>query len=284
MSTKRDLSLVNCTISGLLAMVLSIPLHEFFHFLTCLIYRIPVYWFSANAVNNSDDFDYMALAPFHRVMAAGGSASILNTIIGAVLFFVIIRCSMGPIMRIFLIQYYACHMCEGFGYFMVNGISGSFGDWGNVFSLFPDSTVVVMRIVLTILGSAGILFTMFSLNYMSYYFIQDRQNKTERFHVGLKLYLLPFIATSIFSVIVDMNSILMKEGYFGSNIFFSIVVRFMFIPLFWGFMFTWVMVRPPAEGRFLYEIPKEPKHILWAVTVILLLIDLFVLAPGIMIS
>ncbi|MBQ3334867.1 MAG: hypothetical protein IJG85_04675 [Eubacteriaceae bacterium] len=282
MTEKRNLSLVNCTVSGLLAMVLTIPVHEFFHFLTSIIYGQEVICFAANAVNASESFDFMALSPFHRAMAAGGSASIINAIIGIILFFIIIKCTMGPMLRTFLIQLYAFQMCEGFGYFMINGIFGSFGDWGNVFGYFPDSTVMVMRIVLGILGVAGILFTMFSLNYMSYAFIRDPQNRSERLHVGLGLYLLPFIATSIFSTIVDMNSILMAEGYFESNPFFSIAVRFTFIPLFWAFMFTWIMVKPPKESRFLYELPSEPRYILWVVTAILLLIDLFVLAPGIM--
>ncbi|WP_026665452.1 hypothetical protein [Butyrivibrio sp. FC2001] len=284
MSDKKDLSLLNCTISGLLAMVLSVPFHEFTHFLTDIIYGHEVYVFCANAVSNSDDFDFMALTPFHRAMAAGGSASIINVMIAIILFFIIIKVNMGPVMRMFMIQYYAMHMCLGFGYFMVNGIFGAFGDWGNVFGLFPDSTVMIMRIVLGTLGSAGILFTMFSLNYFSYYFIKDTTDKKERFHVGLGLHLLPFIATSVFSVIVDMNSYLMKAGYFDNNIFFSIAVRFIFIPLFWAFLYTWTLVKPPKEGRFKYELTKKPEYILWIITIILLLIDLFVLAPGIVIN
>lgn len=65
------------------------------------------------------------------------------------------------------------------------------------------------------------------------------------------------------------------------NIFFSIAVRFIFIPLFWGFMFTWCMVKPPKEGRFADHITKNAQVVLWIVTAVLLLIDLFVLAPGI---
>ena len=279
--SKKDFSLLTCTMSGMLAFVLSVPVHEFVHFLTDLIYGHEVIIFSANAVLSSDDFDFMSLPPFHRAMAAGGSASIVNIITAIIVFFVIIKVAMGPKLRVFLIQYFAMQMCIGFGYFMVNGLFGAFGDWGNVFGLFPDSTVVIMRIILGTLGCAGILFTMFALNYMSYYFIKKVDDKKERFHVGLGLYLLPFIASSVFAVIVDMNSILMREGYFESNPFFSIAVRFMFIPLFWGFMFTWVMVKHPKESRFIYNLPSDPQYILWGITVILMLIDLFVLAPGI---
>ncbi len=283
MKKDRDFSLVNCTMSGLLASILSVPLHEFFHFLTDKIYGIEVYWFTANAVESAG-CDFMSLPPFHRAMAAGGSASILNVIIAVILFFIIIRVKMKAQSRVFLIQYYACHMCLGFGYFMINGIFGAFGDWGNVFAYFPESTVAVMRIVLGLLGSAGILFAMFSLNYMSYYFIEDADDSKLRLHVGLGLHLLPFIVNALFSFIIDMNSLLMRSGYFSENIFFSIAVRFMFIPLFWAFMFTWKMVKPPKESRFLYELPKKPNYVLCTITIILALIDLFVLAPGIRIS
>ena len=278
---RKDFSLLNCTMSGMLAFVLSVPVHEFIHFLTDIIYDHEVIWFSAGAVLSSDDYDFMALSPFHRAMAAGGSASVINALVAILLFFVIIKVQMGPGLRVFLIQYYAMQMCLGFGYFMVNGLFGAFGDWGNVFGLFPDSTVVIMRIVLGVLGSAGIVFTMFALNYMSYYFIKHVDDRKERFYVALGLHLLPFIASSVFAVIVDMNSILMREGYFDANPFFSIAVRFMFIPLFWGFMFTWVMVKHPKESRFRYKLPSEPRYVLWGVTIILLLVDLFVLAPGI---
>ncbi len=280
----KDLSLVNCTVSGLLALVLTIPLHEFFHFATDLIYGRDVIWFSAVAVQSGDNIDLMTLSSFHRIMLAGGSASIINIIIGLVLFVIIINVSMGPMMRIFLTQYMGMHLSVGFGYFMIGGMFGGFGDWGNVLGLFDESTVVIMRIVLAVIGSIGVVFTFFALNYMSYYFIKDPGDKSERFYVALRLHLIPFIASFAFAAIVDMNSILMKEGYVDAHPMFNILVRFMLIAFFWAFMFTWVMVKPPKKSRFLYPLVMEPQVVLWVVTAILLAIDLFVLAPGIRIS
>jgi len=44
---RKDFSLLNCTMSGMLAFVLSVPVHEFIHFLTDIIYDHEVIWFSA---------------------------------------------------------------------------------------------------------------------------------------------------------------------------------------------------------------------------------------------
>ena len=282
-NNKKDLSMLNCTMSGLLALVLMVPLHEFFHFATSLIYGQDVLWFSANAVAEGDNIDYSTLNFFDRIMLPGGSASILNIIIAMILFFILIKVSMGPMMRIFLIQYMGMHMCEGFGYFMIGGMFGGFGDWGNVLSAFADQpgTVTALRVTLSVIGSAGIVFSFFAMNYMSYYFIENNQDRKERFYVGLRLYLVPFIVTTVFSVIVDMNSRLYKLGYGAANPGFTILTKFMMISFFWAFMFTWVMVKPPKESRFLYHLVKEPKYVMWAVTAVLLAIDLFVLAPGI---
>lgn len=74
---QKDFSLLNCTMSGMLAFVLSVPIHELYHFLTDLIYGHDVIWFSANAVDSTEGYDFMALSPFHRAMAAGGSASVI---------------------------------------------------------------------------------------------------------------------------------------------------------------------------------------------------------------
>lgn len=78
---RKDFSLLNCTMSGILAFVLSVPVHEFIHFLTDIIYDHEVIWFSAGAVLSSDDYNFMALSPFHRAMAAGGSASVINALV-----------------------------------------------------------------------------------------------------------------------------------------------------------------------------------------------------------
>ncbi len=71
-----------------------------------------------------------------------------------------------------------------------------------------------------------------------------------------------------------------KSG--GLSIGSMILFNFMWIPFFWGFMFTGVMkVNQPKESRFLYDLPKKPNFVLIAVGIILMAIDIFVFGPGI---
>ena len=232
------------------------------HVVTCRIYGQEVTYFAANAVGQGDNLDISTLASFHRIMVAGGSASIVNVIVGMILFFIVLKVSMGPTMRIFLTQWMGMHMCMGFGYMMIGGFFRGFGDWGQVCQYFEPGSVVVMRIILATVGSIGSVFTFFALNYMSYYFIEDPGNRKERFHVALRLHLIPFFVSSIFGVIVDLNSKLIREGYADANPGFLITCRFMLLGFFWAFFFTWVMVKPPKQTRFLYFLTREPKFIM----------------------
>ena len=86
----KDQPLANCIATGLLAFVLTIPMHELFHLLTFYAYEFgdQLTMFSATCVGfDETQVDFQSLAPFHRIMAAGGSASILNAIIGLGLFY-----------------------------------------------------------------------------------------------------------------------------------------------------------------------------------------------------
>ena len=56
----------------------------------------------------------------------------------------------------------------------------------------------------------------------------------------------------------------------------------MWIPFFWGFMFTGVMkVLPPKQSRFRYDIPAKPNWVLLAIGLILTAFSFIVLGPGI---
>lgn len=280
MNQKRNLTIVNCIATSLLAFVLTIPMHELFHLLTFYVYGFgnQVTVFSATCVGfDEQQVAFGNLAPFHRVMVAGGSASILNTIIGMVLFFVLLKCRMRSLMRVFLIQLMGAHLATGFGYFMIDPLT-QLGDWGNVFATFPDApgVVLTMRIVLFVLGAAGIVFTFFALNYMSYYFIEDPADKHERLYVATRLHMVMLIVAVIVGCIGGVIS-----PASGSSYFAVIFANMEWIVFFWAFMFTWVMVKHPKESRFLYGIPQESNYLLLIISVALILIDLFVLGPGI---
>ena len=212
-------------------------------------------------------------------MVAGGSASILNAIIGVAVLLVLIKVKdMAPLIRMFLIQFMGAQLSEGFGYFMIGGFFAT-GDWNLVFEYFEPGTVVAMRIVLSIIGSAGVVFTFFVLNYMSYWFIEDLSDRSERFYVAFRLHMLPLIFGAVVGIIVSLISPAIASGEL--TLATSLLYNLMWITFFWGFMFTWVMVKPPVKSRFLYKLPAEPHYIVMIAAAVLILFDILVLGPGI---
>ncbi len=281
MNDKKDLSLFNCIGSSLLAIFFTVPVHELFHALTSLAYGDKIIIYSATAVQPGDLINYEALSPFNRIMVTGGSASILNAIIGVVLAIVLLKCSMGSASRLFLTQLMGAHLCQGFGYFLIGGIFGA-GDWGNVFSYLSDmpGLISTLRIVLSILGSAGIVVSFFLLNHMSYYFIEDPTDKKEKKSVAFRLHLMMLILGTLIGVLTT----LIGPHYRSAGLSIGMVILFncMWIPFFWGFMFTGVMkVKQPKESRFLYKIPEKPNFVLISAGIVLMAIDIFVFGPGI---
>ena len=280
MEKTKDLSIINCVASALIVYFCTIPLHELIHLVTFYIYGDKCYYFTSFNVKNMELFDYTTLPTFHRIMVTGGSASILNAIIGIVLFVILLKVKMSPMLRLFMIQYMGLHMNVGLGYFMNGGMVG-LGDWGNVFSYFKDSPgfVTTLRVILTIAGFAGAIAMFFILNYMAYYFIKDTSDKKERRIVAAKLYLTTFFTGLLALLASYSQNPAIRSGAMSKTTIF--VSPFMFIGFFWGFMFVGFFVKPPKENRFLYEIPKKPNYILLAIGIIMLLISTFVLGPGV---
>ena len=284
MNNKKDLSIINCIATAMLAYFLTIPVHELFHLLTDYAYGDKVTWFSAGAVQPMGSIDYMSLAPFHRIMVTGGSASILNFIIGIILAVIVLKASMGPMMRLFLVQLTGTQLTTGIGYFMIGGFFGV-GDWGLVYSHLSDQPglITALRIVLSMVGGLGIVGLFFLLNYMSYYFIEDKDNKKERLSVAFKLHLIVLLIGYPIGIFVTLMSPAMGSGELSLGL--GILYNMMWISFFWGFMFTGVMhTLPPKESRFICKLPARPNWLLFAVSVVLILIDIFVFGPGIRIN
>ena len=213
-------------------------------------------------------------------MVAGGSASVLNMIIGMILLIILLKAKMGTTMRVFLIQLMGGHLAVATGYFFIGGVFG-FGDWGLVYEQFPEGSGIVLglRIVLSIVGTIGIVFSFFALNYMSYYFIEDTADRKERFRVAAKLHLVMVILGFGVALLAMTKSPAIKSGELSYVL--SLFYDLMWIVPFWAFMFTWVMVKPPKKSRFLYNLPEKPKYILWVLGLALTIFDIFVLGPGI---
>lgn len=277
---QNDQSIINCLATTMLAVFITVPGHELLHLLTHIIYGSRLVCYSAGAVE-AVVADMESLSPFHRIMVAGGSASIINVIIDIILAVVLLRAKLGPMVRLFLTQLMGMQAVQGIGYFMIGGLFGA-GDWGNVYRALTEypGLVSVLRIVLSVLGVAGVLGLFFFLNYLSYYFIEDKDNKVERMHVAVNLHLLPLIIGFSLGMICSFMSPMANTG--ALSIGESILFNFMWIPFFWGFMFTGVMkTLPPKMSRFLYRLPEKPNWMLLGVAVILMLVDIIIFAPGI---
>ena len=279
METRKDLSLLNCTAAAMLACFITVPGHELLHLLTHMVYGSKLLWYSAGAVDAIVP-DYSVLSPFHRIMVAGGSASILNTIFGIILLIVLLKCKMGSLTRVFLTQLMGAQFVQGVGYFLIGGLFGA-GDWGNVYAQLTEypGLITFLRIGLSVAGAAGIVALFFILNYMSYYFIENKDDKQERRFVAFRLHLLVLIIGFAVGMICTALSPMTKTGELSNGLGF--LYNMMWIPFFWGFMFTGFMVKPPKKGRFLYLLPRKGNYVLAAISVILVLVEIFVLGPGI---
>ena len=185
----------------------------------------------------------------------------------------------GATLRVILIQLFGAQMATAVGYFFFGGLIGM-GDWGSVWTSLADSPglVTALRIILSVVGAFAIVFTFFVLNYFSYDFIHDPADKKERFSVAAKLHLTMFIMgmTVPFLTMIKSPAIASGELSMLDVLFFNMA----WIVFFWGFMFTWVMVRHPKESRFKMDLPAKPNIILLLISVILVCLDIFILGPG----
>ena len=281
MKKQKDMTLVNCISTALLACFITVPGHELLHLLTHMAYGSKLLYYSAGAVDAAVA-DWESLSVFDRIMVAGGSASILNAVFGIVLMIILLKTKkMKPMMRLFLTQLMGGQMVQGIGYFLIGGLFGA-GDWGQVYSRLAEYPGIVsaLRIVLSVTGACGIMALFFILNHMSWYFIENVDDRKERIYVAFRLHLIVLIVGFTIGMICSGLSPAMKDGFLNWGMCF--LFNFMWIPFFWGFMFTGIMkVLPPKKSRFLYRLPSEPDWILLGVSIALALTEIFVFGPGI---
>jgi len=280
MNQKKNLTIINCLASAFIVYFITVPGHELLHVLTSLIYGEKILLYSALCVD-SVPADYASMSAFDRIMVTGGSASILNAIFGIILLIILLKKQLKPMSRLFLTQLMGAQLVQGFGYFLIGGLF-SVGDWNNVFTSLADNPGVVsaLRIILSVIGSGGIVALFFILNRMSYYFIENKEDKKERVSVGFNLHMtILFVGVIVNTIATFLNpAIKMGHSSYGTFLLFN----FMWIPFLWGFLFTGPMkTLPPKENLFLFHLPEKPNWILFCVGAVLILVDIFVFGPGI---
>lgn len=284
MEQKKDMSLINCIATAMLAYFFTIPFHESIHAVTYLIYGDKIVNFTAGSVKVAGIVDFTKLSPFHRIMSSG-SASILNALIGIILFIILIKVTDMPAMlRLFLTQLMGGQLLEGFGYFLIGAFS--VGDWGNVFSLFSDSpgTVTVMRIILGVTGAVSAVVILYIATYMTYCFVEDPADKTKRKAAAIRVDLMLFLVSYIVGGLATINLPLVKSGEMSYWMF--LFFNSMWVIYLVAFFYAWggIMAKPPKVGAFRCSIPKEPHPFIWALALILILVDIIIFGPGITFS
>ena len=280
MNRTKNLTIINCLASAFIVYFITVPGHELLHVLTSLIYGEKILFYSALCVD-SIPADYAGMSVFDRIMVTGGSASILNAIFGIILLIILLKKQLKPMSRLFLTQLMGAQFVQGIGYFLIGGLF-SVGDWNNVFAALADNPGLVnaLRIILSVIGAVGIVALFFILNRMSYYFIENKEDKQERVSVGFHLHMTILIIGVIVNTIATFLSPAVKMGHLGSGTF--LLFNFMWIPFLWGFLFTGPMkTLPPKENLFLFHLPEKPNWILFGLGVVLILVDIFVFGPGI---
>jgi len=280
MNQKKKLTIINCLASAFIVYFITVPGHELLHVLTSLIYGEKILFYSALCVD-SVPADYASMSAFDRIMVTGGSASILNAIFGIILLIILLKKQLKPMSRLFLTQLMGAQLVQGFGYFLIGGLF-SVGDWNNVFTSLADNPGVVsaLRIILSVIGAGGIVALFFILNRMSYYFIENKEDKQERVSVGFNLHLTILFVGVIVNTIATFLSPAIKMGHSSYGTF--LLFNFMWIPFLWGFLFTGPMkTLPPKENLFLFHLPEKPNWILFCIGAVLILVDIFVFGPGI---
>lgn len=280
MKKQKDYSLLNCFATAMLACFITVPGHELLHLLTHMVYGSKLLYYSAGAVDAAVA-DWSALSVFDRIMVAGGSASIINALIAVILLIILLKAkNLKAMTRVFLTQLMGAQFVQGIGYFLIGGLFSA-GDWGNVYERISDvpNLVTVLRIVLSVLGCGGIVALFFILNYLSYSFIENKDDRKERRYVGFRLHMTVLIVGFTVGMICSGLSPTMKDGYLNWGM--CILFNFMWIPFLWGWLYTGYLMKPPKNSRFLYKLPTDPNWILLAVGVILVLVEIFVFGPGI---
>ena len=280
MKKQKDYSLLNCFATAMLACFITVPGHELLHLLTHMVYGSKLLYYSAGAVDAAVA-DWSALSVFDRIMVAGGSASIINALIAVILLIILLKAkNLKAMTRVFLTQLMGAQFVQGIGYFLIGGLFSA-GDWGNVYERISDvpNLVTVLRIVLSVLGCGGIVALFFILNYLSYSFIENKDDRKERRYVGFRLHMTVLIVGFTVGMICSGLSPAMKDGYLNWGM--CILFNFMWIPFLWGWLYTGYLMKPPKNSRFLCKLPTDPNWILLAVGIILVLVEIFVFGPGI---
>ena len=263
----------------IIAVNLTAPPHELTHLLTQMAAGYSPVNLSFGAALTEGTTYVNTESVFWKIMMEG-SAALFNILVGTVLLVLLKKFRFTDTWRVLLLQLTLLHLCMGFGYFLRDSISYSpnngMGDWSKVLDRFNGSTV--LRISILIVGTLGYLLTFYVAYKEAFHFIRDNNDKTERRELTSTLYLYPYLMNAVVFTLINLLS---PMGWLNALIIGGVMNIFGFIAFFWGYMFVSHMVKPLKDSIYYFSLPSEKLTGIWICAVALLLIDIFILCPGI---
>ena len=152
----------------------------------------------------------------------------------------------------------------GFGYLLFDGlfyIPGAAGDWKTVLDLFDGH--VMLRFSIMMIGTLGYMAIFFWLGKagLSFLSAHDRNRKEQRFAIGFKMMLVPYVLSVVFNVpFAFWHPLGFPEGFF--VVFFLYV--FAFSGLITGFFMLWIWLKPiPFKDEETYILSHKPLWMIW---------------------
>ncbi|HZH13069.1 MAG TPA: hypothetical protein VE057_01770 [Archangium sp.] len=257
-------------------------LHEALHGLVALLVgaRWEKWWFQATQWSPPGAEE---LSPL-RVGLIKGTPALVNILCAFACMALLARrrSPWPPNLRLLVFYFGAYSLFSGFGYLMVDPLFAgpkSVGDWARVVMLLGGSWAVRLPIILV--GAAGVTYGFFWMGNQALRFsVGDAAGRTQHLRLGLALCIIPYLAVNALSTLIFLTSPL------SPGVFWASVLKYWFgyIGFFWAYMikFVWKKFEGPAPGAVQLSARLDTAWLVAALAV--LLVDLFLLAPGITIQ
>ncbi len=269
---------VNSLSTGLIAIFFSHVLHELTHLITALAVGAEARRFNLFAVDIELYNDSFFL--WHDIAIEAG-ASIMNLLAGfiALLLFYSVKEKPGVLWRQFFLQAAGYNFLMGFGYFLFDSLFYSPdipGDWRSVITMLDGS--VALRVVLMIIGTAGMLFAFFWLARSVLVFVTDKNSTESRFAAAFPVLMVPYIA---FGIIYSILSIWHPVGFPDGLIITVLQFGFGFSGLLWAFFLAVYWLKPKEDINFGGELPRKISKGWLISALVIFLIEVFIMLPTI---
>ncbi len=269
--------IINSLSTAVVALFFSHVLHETVHLVSALITGAQVRRFNLFAVDIVlfGEAEYM----WQDIIIEAG-ASVVNVLAGFLALFLFYRLKPGyPLLKLLFLQVSGYNLLMGFGYFLFDSLFYSpdlAGDWRSVITMLEGS--IALRVILIILGAAGMLFVMFQLAQGVLVFVKEKEVAGERRKAAFPILLMPYLVLgAVYSLLSLWHPLEFPVGLIITVLQFF----FGFSGLLWAY-FLAVHWLSPKKGILFYGPLPEKLNRGWLLTAtLIMLLKIFVLLPTI---